>query len=223
MGARSKWCFVGAVKNAPWRSTSWDLPVRRASLSVMGYFDSDENVEEYLSLAEGYDGAKLVAELRDRSTGGARVLELGMGPGKDLDLLLAAGFDATGSDSSEVFLRRYRDGGGKAAVLNLDARTIDTDQRFDVIYSNKVLQHLTRDEMRASLARQVEVVEPGGLLFHALWYGDGQDEHHDLLFTKYTRESLGSVMGDKLEAIEFVRYEEMSADDSFWVLLRRQS
>ncbi len=37
----------------------------------------------------------------------SKVLELGMGPGKDLDLL-SNSYIATGSDSSKVFLELYR-------------------------------------------------------------------------------------------------------------------
>ena len=189
----------------------------------MGYFDSEENVDEYLGLAEGYDGADLVRDLAKRLARGASVLELGMGPGKDLDLLREAGLHATGSDSSKVFLRRYAARHGKSPTLLLDAVTLETDRRFDAIYSNKVLQHLTRDEMARSLARQAEVVEPDGLLLHALWHGEGHDEHHGLLFTRYTLDSLGEVLPAELEVVESARYTEMKADDSIWVVLRRRS
>ena len=108
----------------------------------MGYYDSEENVQEYVEMAEGYDGRELVAVLARYLAPGATVLELGMGPGKDL-ALLAAHFQVAGSDSSRVFVDRYRRAHPDADLLLLDAATMDTDRRFDGIYSNKVLQHLT--------------------------------------------------------------------------------
>ena len=69
----------------------------------MRYFDSEENVDAYIAMAEGYDGAELIALLRRYLPEGSSVLELGMGPGKDLDLLRPS-YRVTGSDTSRAFL-----------------------------------------------------------------------------------------------------------------------
>ena len=119
----------------------------------MGYFDDEKNVEEYIGMAEGYDGRELVDVLRRHLPDGATVLELGMGPGKDLEIL-SEFFQVTGSDSSKVFIERYRKMDPAADLLLLDAVTMDTDRKFDGIYSNKVLQHLTQQELKRSLHRQ---------------------------------------------------------------------
>ena len=188
----------------------------------MGYFDVPENVRDYMRMADGYDGAGLIAVLKKHLPAGSTVLELGMGPGKDLALLLQAGLRPTGSDASEVFLRRYRESGGTLPTLVLDARTLETDERFDVIYSNKVLQHLTHDELRQSLTRQAEVVTPGGVLLHALWHGAEQERHHGLLFTQHTEASVRQALPPDLELVEHERFDEMDEGDSLWVLLRRR-
>jgi hypothetical protein len=75
----------------------------------MGYYHTAESVDKYIEMAEGYDGRALVEVLRKHLQPGATVLELGMGPGKDLDLL-SESFQATGSDVSPLFLDRYRAG-----------------------------------------------------------------------------------------------------------------
>ena len=53
----------------------------------MGYYDTQKGIDEYVEMAEGYDGRELIAVLKKHLKPGATVLELGMGPGKDLDLL----------------------------------------------------------------------------------------------------------------------------------------
>ncbi len=73
----------------------------------MSFYNDKKNVEEYTRMAEGYDGRVFVDLLKGMLPKGATVLELGMGPGKDL-LLLSEHFQATGSDSSNVFLERFR-------------------------------------------------------------------------------------------------------------------
>ena len=61
------------------------------------YYDSEENVEQYIQMASGYDGKLLIDALRAYLPRGAKALELGMGPGKDL-LLLKDRYRVTGSD-----------------------------------------------------------------------------------------------------------------------------
>ena len=119
----------------------------------MGYYDDPKNAQQYIEMAEGYDGRELIEALSRHLPAGATVLELGMGPGKDLDILNET-FLATGSDSAQPFLDRYRDLHPQADLLLLDAVTLDTDRSFDALYSNKVLYHLSRDQLRASLRNQ---------------------------------------------------------------------
>jgi trans-aconitate methyltransferase len=118
----------------------------------MGYFDNEKGVQEYIKIAEGYDGAELIKELRPYLKYGATILELGMGPGKDLDILKKY-YKATGSDISLFFIERYKKQYPNADVLQLDARSLRLNRRFDCIYSNKVLIHLTKKECHKSLKK----------------------------------------------------------------------
>jgi SAM-dependent methyltransferase len=192
----------------------------------MSYYDDPKNVQQYIEMAEGYDGRELVEALARHLPPGATVLELGMGPGKDLDLLKET-FQATGSDYAQPFLDLYRKQHPQADVLALDAVTVDTDRTFDAIYSNKVLYHLTREELRSSLRQQARVLNPGGVLFHSLWYGDGEQDMHGLHFVYYTEATFGELvdadeLGAEFEVIETARYTEMEQDDSFYVVLRKR-
>jgi 2-polyprenyl-3-methyl-5-hydroxy-6-metoxy-1,4-benzoquinol methylase len=187
----------------------------------MSYFDDETNVDGYLRMVEGYDGAPLMAEVAKHLPAGASVLELGMGGGDDLDRLTSAGFAATGSDASEVFLRRYAERGGQSPTLCLDALTLDTEQRFDAIFSNKVMQHLTREEVAASLARQAKVIQRDGHIFHTLWHGDSDEKHHGLHFSYFRLESFRARVPDSLEIVAHRVYRESEEGDSLWVLLRR--
>ena len=188
----------------------------------MGFFDTEEGVRQYLEMAEGYDGAALVEVLKGHLSPWASVLELGMGPGKDLDMLRDS-FTATGSDASTAFLDLYRKRIPEADLLHLDAVTLETDRRFDGLYSNKVLHHLTRPRMLASLARQRDILTDRGVVMHSFWHGEEDGEEHEgLLFTHYTEAQLEEIFGGGYEILEMKRYEEMSADDSVYVVARRR-
>ena len=186
----------------------------------MGFFDTEDGVRRYVEMVEGYDGRELVAALQIHLPEGSSVLELGMGPGKDLDLLRVP-FTATGSDRSTAFLDRYRTMHPEADLLRLDAVTLETDRRFDALYSNKVLHHLPREQMTASLARQREILNDGGLVMHSFWHGEKEEEHEGLLFVHYTEAELRRAFAPGYEILEMKRYEEMNADDSVYVVARK--
>ena len=90
--------------------------------------------------------------------------------------MLSKAYKTTGSDASQVFLDRYKQKNKDADLLKLDAVTIPTERKFDCIFSNKVLQHLTKEELKKSLQRQKEVLNPNGIAFHAVWRGDKIEE-----------------------------------------------
>lgn len=186
----------------------------------MGYYDDEKNVEQYIEMADGYDGKLLIEALRDYLLDGSTVLELGMGPGKDL-LLLGEHYAVTGSDFSNVFVERFRKTHPDADLLQLDALIMDTDRKFDGIYSNKVLYHLTREQLIESLKKQASVLNPDGIALHSFWYGDGDDGMQGLHFAYYTEESLRAVVGEEYEIVDIKRYTEMETDDSLYIVLRR--
>ena len=184
----------------------------------MGYFDERKNVAEYIRMAEGYDGRELIAILETYLPAGSTVLELGMGPGKDLDLM-AKTYTVTGSDSSSAFLELYRDKHPAADLLKLDAVRIETERTFDCIYSNKVLHHLPKSDLHRSFARQKELLTNDGLLMHSFWHGDKEEEHHGLRFVYYTGDELLDIIDPGFEVVAMDRYREMEDDDSFYILL----
>ena len=140
----------------------------------MGFYETESGVEAYIEMAKGYDGALLIEGLAEYLPAGSSVLELGMGPGVDLDIL-AQRYEVTGSDSSRLFLDRYRERHPEADLLLLDARTLETERRFDCIYSNKVLHHLSAEELHESLVAQAGLLRPEGIAMHSFWWGDKED------------------------------------------------
>lgn len=187
----------------------------------MGYYDDPKHVEEYIKMADGYDGKVLIDVLQQHLPSGKSVLELGMGPGKDLELL-SAHFKVTGSDQSAAFLERYKQLHPDADLLQLDAVSMDTTRQFDGIYSNKVLYHLTRDALVESFKRQATVLKKGGIALHSFWYGDGEDSMHGLHFAYYTEATLSQIIPDLYDVVTISRYTEMETDDSLYVVLKRK-
>jgi len=187
----------------------------------MGFFDTEQGVEQYIKMAEGYDGAELIKILQEYLPENSTILELGIGPGKDLEILKKI-YTVTGSDKSQVFLDKYKEKYQDSDLLLLDAVMIQTNRKFDCIYSNKVLHHLTKEDLKKSLQRQKDVLNSRGIAFHSFWKGSKVEKMKDLLFTYYEIEDLRKMAESDFEILVIKTYTEMEKDDSIYTVLRKR-
>lgn len=188
----------------------------------MNYFDDSKNVEDYIKMCEGFDGNDHIEELKKHLKLNSSLLELGMGPGIDLDILKKS-FKATGSDLSDIFIERYKKLHPESSVMNLDAVKLHTRKKFDCIYSNKVLHHLSRSDLEESITSQTKVLNPGGLIMHTFWKGDKEENLHGMRFVYYTEDKLKSLFQKLFKIIELTSYKEMEEDDSIRVIGKQLS
>ena len=187
----------------------------------MGYFDSEKNVQGYINMVKEYDGTDLINILRKYLQKDSTVIELGMGPGKDLDILRKY-YKVTGYDSSQIFINRYKNKHSESDIIQIDARDIRIQRKFDCIYSNKVLIHLTKEECKSSLKQQKNILNSKGILFHTFWHGTKTEKYNDLLFTYYTEDELRNMIKEDYDIITIKRYTEDKKDDSLLIILQRK-
>lgn len=181
------------------------------------YFDSVQNAKAYIKMVGDADGSFLIERLKTFLPEQSTLLELGMGPGTDLDLL-AAYYNVTGSDLSQSFLDIYKEKHRGADLLQLDAVTIQTDRKFDCLYSNKVLHHLTRADLQDSIARQADVLNANGITMHSFWEGNGEEEFQGLRFTYYTKDQVQKLFEKHFSVLEIDQYTELAKNDSIYVI-----
>lgn len=188
----------------------------------MDFFKSEKNVDEYISMAAGYDGRKNIEILKEYLPSGSSILEIGMGPGVDLDIL-KEDYNASGSDYSQIFLDKYRKRSSETELLLLDAISLETDRSFDALYSNKVLHHLKRDELILSLDRQKKLLNSGGILCHSFWKGEKQEEFRGLFFQYYLEEEIQEILKPSYTILKTELYSEFEDDDSFLIVAQKNS
>ena len=189
----------------------------------MGLFDTEKGVEEYIQMVEGSDGSELIKILQKYLPNKSSVLELGMGPGKDLDILNKS-YTVTGSDSSKIFLDKYKKKEkGTVDLMHLDAVNIQTTKKFDCIFSNKVLHHLTKEDLKKSFQRQKKILNPNGIAFHSFWKGNKIEKIKDLLFTYYEIDDLTKIINSDFDILELKTYAEFEHDDSIYAVLRNKN
>ena len=191
----------------------------------MNYFMDRENVNKYKEMLSDYDGRLLFDKLAEFVHDGDKVLELGMGAGLDLEKLNEK-YDVIGSDNSPVFIQDFNAKNTGIKIIEIDAISIDIDQTFDCIFSNKVLQHLTREQFEQSLISQKKHLNEQGIIFTTLWYGKHEEElmfDGQLRFTYYTENDIIEIIGDDFEILTIERYCESEEFDSILAVLKNKS
>lgn len=190
----------------------------------MKFFMERENVEQYMIMVESYDPTFIINKLNKYLAKGSSLLELGMGPGHDLRIL-AKDYNVVGSDNSNVFIERFKSENTGIEAIYIDAVEMNIDRKFDCIYSNKVLQHLKKNEFITSLENQKKNLNEGGIIFMTLWKGDYKEEvmfDGELRFTYYLEKDVKDIVEKNYEILALEAYTEADEGDSLLVVLQKQ-
>lgn len=185
------------------------------------YYKTNESVEEYIRLAKDVSGIQLIEKLKQVLPSHSSLLEIGSGPGTDWNILNES-YDVIGSDNSSQFLRHLINEYPTGEFLVLDASNLKTDKTFDGIYSNKVLHHLTDNELIDSVKRQSEVLNSNGIICHSFWKGESSEVFKGLFVNYHTKNSLLEVFKTSFEILSIEYYNEFEGDDSLLLIGRKK-
>lgn len=185
------------------------------------YYQSKETVEGYLKAAADVDSKPLIEKLKGFLSAGSTLLELGSGPGTDWRILNES-YSITGSDYSQEFLEHLKAENPEGEFLQLDAITLDTELKFDGIYSNKVLHHLEDDELEKSIAGQRITLNPNGVICHSFWKGKGTDMFNGMYVNYHTELELKNIFEPHFEILLLEEYTEFDENDSILLIAKKQ-
>ncbi len=149
---------------------------------------------------------------------GSSLLELGSGSGDDLTWLTGR-YRVTASDICEDTVSRLRASSANTPMLQLDALSIDHPEPFDCIFSNKVMQHLSDEEMCRSMQRQAQMIRPGGIVAHTFWVNtSARQKMHSTAAHAHAR--LIRIVSMYFDVKEIVQYCVFAPNDSILVIAR---
>lgn len=185
----------------------------------MDFYNDPKKVEEYEKMCKDYDGSELYKVLDKHLKDNSTLLEIGCGPGNDIAELQKK-YSVTGSDLSDEFIRISKNKYPDVGFLKLDAVQIDTDHKYDCLFSNKVLHHIPKPELELSFLRQKSVIKENGLFAHTFWLGEKEFTLKGMLFVFYTREKLLELVSKYFTIIDTYEYEEFEPGDSLFVLAK---
>ncbi|MGB0101519.1 MAG: methyltransferase domain-containing protein, partial [Nocardioides sp.] len=156
---------------------AWDVRAAVARATVSAY---DDHAAAY---AEGILAADDLMEGLSRAFAaavgpGARVLEIGSGPGRDAALLESLGLDVRRTDITPAFVDLLRGQGHRADVLDPLRDDLDDPARpgtpYDGVWASACVLHVDRADVPALLTRLAAATRPGGVLGLTLKEGDGE-------------------------------------------------
>ena len=185
------------------------------------YYKTKESVAEYIKLAKDVNGLQLIERLKRQLPLHSKLLEIGSGPGTDWKLLNEF-YKVTGSDNSEEFLNHLRTENPKGDFLALDAASLKTENKFDGIYSNKVLHHLNDDELISSVQRQYDLLYGHGIVCHSFWKGEGSEIFKGLFVNYHSKTTLKEVFQKYFEILFIEDYKEFEDNDSLVLLAKKK-
>ena len=189
--------------------------------SLATFYNTSKTVDQYIAMSHGLDGGEHIAKLMEYLSASSSILEIGTGPGRDYELLIKD-YETVGSDLSEEFITRLQEIYPKGDFLKLDAALLETDRTFDAIYSNKVLHHLTDEELQMSISRQEAILSARGLICHSFWKGNGVENFDDMFVNNHTEEGLRSFFSSAFEILHLSHYKEFKDNDSLFLIARKR-
>ena len=126
---------------------------------------------------------------------GARVLDLGCGPGQALAHMVRAGHRAEGLDPVLEFVALAKEASG-APVMQGTFETLRSVDTYDGVFANFSLLHAPKAQLPQQLERIAQALNPGGLFHVGLKTGTG--ERRDKIgrfYAYYERDELCDLVG----------------------------
>ena len=157
---------------------AWDVRAGVARATVAAY---DANAAEYATAARSRSADVVVEQALAFAAAvgpGARVLEIGTGPGGTRRALEGAGVDVRRTDITPAFVELLRAAGHAADVLDPLTDDLDDPARpgtpYDGVWASACLLHVDRADLPTVLRRLAAATRPGGVLALSLKEGDGE-------------------------------------------------
>ncbi|QLD85404.1 class I SAM-dependent methyltransferase [Natronomonas halophila] len=163
---------------------------------------SEAYVEKYLSesIAARFGEAFLDA------VDGPQLLDIGCGPGADIETFAADGFDVTGLDITRPFLREADDRLPESALVQGDMRRLPFDAAaFDGVWASASFHHVPRRAATATLREFRRVLRSDGVAYISVKReGYQKPADQDRHFEYYRPDGFRSLIGEGgLRAVEF--------------------
>ncbi|MFA5333541.1 MAG: methyltransferase domain-containing protein [Candidatus Nanoarchaeia archaeon] len=141
-----------------------------------------ETIQTYEGYANAYDnkwgnytGLELIADNFISYLKGKKVIDIGCGPGRDSKYLSNKGFELTGIDLTNNFLKIAKNKVPAANFYRMDMRQLSfRNESFDGIWCNGAFLHIPKDENRLTMQEFYRILNSQGVMYLSVKIGNGE-------------------------------------------------
>lgn len=172
----------------------------------------DENAQAFFERTS-LDMEDLYRPFLSRLKPGARILDAGCGPGRDLAAFAARGYKAVGMDASLPMVKIARKHSG-CTVHHMSFAEIEWHLEFDGVWACASLLHVPEVSMADVLHKLARALRPSGVMYASFKYGEGERQQGDRRFTDYTEQGMNNLLEevDGLNLVEAWRTADLRKD-----------
>ena len=130
---------------------------------------------------------------------GGKILEIGVGGGREAAELIKFGYVYTGVEPSKGLLDEVKKEKLKGKFLNFSVYNLDfPDKNFDGFWTCATLIHMPKKRIKEVLENIKRVIKPGGIGFISLKKGIGEsfDKPGERFFAYYTKREFIEILND---------------------------
>lgn len=129
-------------------------------------------VEKYEALGMSQTQIDSIIAFLARLAPGARLLDLGCGPGLHSEMMMQQGFEVHATDATPEFVAAAQAKGINATVATFD--DLSEVAAYDAIWASFSLLHAPKSDMPKHLAAIARALRPGGWFFLGTKLGEGE-------------------------------------------------
>ncbi len=153
----------------------------------------DDHADAYAERTSTVDMSDVYRRFLPHLSSGARILDVGCGPGRDLKFFRDQGFRVQGIDSSREMVKRAL--GVGVPVHHKSCLAITEENAFEGVWASASLLHLTQVDFVQALARLFKALCSQGAFYFSVKAGDGvQTDAEGRFFTYYQVDDLKQIL-----------------------------
>lgn len=149
-----------------------------------------------------------------------KILDLGCGSGRDLLYFKNKDYEAYGLDNSEELIKLAEEYTNEK-IIKCDFRNINLNIKFDAIWANASLLHLTINELKSTITKLINHLNKNGTIYMSFKYGTFEGIRNDRHFTYFTEKTITSFL-NKFENIKTIKIwkttdQRKDRNNEFWL------
>ena len=183
----------------------------------MNYYD--KNKQEFINSTLDIDMSSLYSSFVCELKKGARVLDIGCGPGRDLKYFTALGHEVIGLEPSRELAKFARSHSG-CEVLEETMQTAKLSGKFDGVWACASLLHIPRRELSDVFTKIANIMNDGGIFYCSFKLGEFEGERNGRFFNDQTLETIREYLPKSLSIKEsWVTQDKRPERDEKWLNL----